>query len=224
MSEAFWENKDFLPEWALSQRGETTTEPTQLVLPPSSEDSRMTAIKTRGGLPSFESDVLTDESNPFVTSDPAVEMTTIEELAAIAAISVLVAQEGTAAYESRQIPGETTTKQVIAREYLQLSPKHRTHTVHGSHKHGAQKIPTGNAHRLRYRRNLRSRAGCWTCRLRHKACPEDGQPCGTCKRLNIPCDYATQRPAYMGDQKLAASRLRFIKGACRRRRARRGHR
>lgn len=50
-----------------------------------------------------------------------------------------------------------------------------------------------NVHNKR-RRNHRSRRGCWTCRLRHKACPEDGSPCSACSRLNIRCDNDQTRP------------------------------
>lgn len=63
----------------------------------------------------------------------------------------------------------------------------------------------------RAQRKSRSRSGCWTCRLRHKACPEDGDPCGLCVRLRMPCDYSAVKPAYMSDKKLASARLKFIR-------------
>lgn len=61
------------------------------------------------------------------------------------------------------------------------------------------------------RRNHRSRRGCWTCRLRHKACPEDGAPCSACSRLNLRCDTGHNRPTYMQDREHATDRLREIR-------------
>lgn len=61
-------------------------------------------------------------------------------------------------------------------------------------------------------RTQRSKQGCWTCRLRHKACPEDGNPCGTCTRLGLHCDVSRQRPSYMVDAKHTMKRLKEIRG------------
>lgn len=74
-------------------------------------------------------------------------------------------------------------------------------------------LPNSNRKSKERRRskNHRSRRGCWTCRLRHKACPEDGNPCGACSRLNLQCDTAICRPKYMQDTSLAAERLREIR-------------
>lgn len=58
---------------------------------------------------------------------------------------------------------------------------------------------------------LRSTRGCWTCRIRHKACPEDGFPCSACIRLGLECDISESRPSYMLDQKLTAHRLGQIR-------------
>lgn len=57
----------------------------------------------------------------------------------------------------------------------------------------------------------RSKHGCWTCRLRHKACPEDGHPCGACSRLGLECDVSRQRPSYMVDARQAMERLKEIR-------------
>jgi len=63
---------------------------------------------------------------------------------------------------------------------------------------------------------LRSRSGCWTCRIRHKACPEDGVVCSTCLRLRLECDTSPERPGYMTNKELAAERLAKIRSICRR--------
>lgn len=70
--------------------------------------------------------------------------------------------------------------------------------------------PGEMAHEKR-RPNHRSRRGCWTCRLRHKACPEDGSPCSSCSRLNLRCDTGVTRPVYMQDRLQATERLREIR-------------
>lgn len=75
----------------------------------------------------------------------------------------------------------------------------------------AQENSSGETQQERRRLNHRSRRGCWTCRLRHKACPEDGSPCSSCYRLNLRCDTGGSRPVYMQNRYLAAERLREIR-------------
>ncbi|CCE87166.1 Piso0_005709 [Millerozyma farinosa CBS 7064] len=57
----------------------------------------------------------------------------------------------------------------------------------------------------------RSKSGCWTCRVRHKACPEERPVCSQCSRLDLKCDYSSTRPKYMTDPSLQANKLREIK-------------
>lgn len=57
----------------------------------------------------------------------------------------------------------------------------------------------------------RSKSGCWTCRVRHKACPEERPVCSQCSRLDLKCDYSSTRPKYMTDPLLQANKLREIK-------------
>lgn len=57
----------------------------------------------------------------------------------------------------------------------------------------------------------RSKNGCWTCRVRHKACPEERPVCSQCSRLDLKCDYSSTRPKYMTDPLLQANKLREIK-------------
>ena len=57
----------------------------------------------------------------------------------------------------------------------------------------------------------RSKNGCWTCRVRHKACPEDRPECGQCRRLQLVCDYLVVRPAYMFDPTLQLNKLKEIR-------------
>lgn len=39
--------------------------------------------------------------------------------------------------------------------------------------------------------------GCWTCRIRHKSCPNDTIVCSSCERLKLFCDRSAVRPSYM---------------------------
>lgn len=57
----------------------------------------------------------------------------------------------------------------------------------------------------------RSKNGCWTCRVRHKACPENKPTCNQCERLHLFCDYSEERPAYMIDPLLQATKLKEIR-------------
>jgi hypothetical protein len=57
----------------------------------------------------------------------------------------------------------------------------------------------------------RSKTGCWTCRVRHKACPEERPHCSQCERLGLFCDYSSTRPEYMSDSSAQANKLREIK-------------
>lgn len=57
----------------------------------------------------------------------------------------------------------------------------------------------------------RSKSGCWTCRVRHKACPEERPQCTQCSRLNLRCDYSSTRPKYMTDPVLQANKLKEIR-------------
>lgn len=52
--------------------------------------------------------------------------------------------------------------------------------------------------------------GCWTCRIRHKACPADGETCSSCRRLRIECDMSPVRPIYLRDPAHRARRLQEI--------------
>lgn len=57
----------------------------------------------------------------------------------------------------------------------------------------------------------RSKSGCWTCRVRHKSCPEDKDVCRQCRRLKLACDYSEERPLYMTDPVLQAIKLKQIR-------------
>lgn len=59
--------------------------------------------------------------------------------------------------------------------------------------------------------NVRSKSGCWTCRIRHKACPEERPECSQCIRLNLLCDYSLMRPEYMTDPGLMTEKLKEIR-------------
>lgn len=46
---------------------------------------------------------------------------------------------------------------------------------------------------------LRSKQGCWTCRLRKKKCDETRPLCSTCSSLSITCYAYGPKPAWMDD-------------------------
>lgn len=53
--------------------------------------------------------------------------------------------------------------------------------------------------------------GCWTCRIRHKSCPQDAERCSTCVRLGLFCDRSPQRPKYMVNKDICKRVKRDIK-------------
>lgn len=57
----------------------------------------------------------------------------------------------------------------------------------------------------------RSKSGCWTCRVRHKSCPEERPRCSLCVRLNLKCDYSSIRPKYMTDPVQQENKLKEIR-------------
>ncbi|EMG48424.1 Structure-specific endonuclease subunit SLX4 [Candida maltosa Xu316] len=57
----------------------------------------------------------------------------------------------------------------------------------------------------------RSKTGCWTCRIRHKACPEEKPECSQCVRLQLTCDYSEERPDYMLDSNLQEMKKKEIR-------------
>ncbi|ODQ80196.1 hypothetical protein BABINDRAFT_161171 [Babjeviella inositovora NRRL Y-12698] len=61
----------------------------------------------------------------------------------------------------------------------------------------------------------RSKTGCYTCRVRHKACPEERPECSQCARLGLTCDYSDLRPDYMSNTLLHEIKLREIKDVTR---------
>lgn len=68
-----------------------------------------------------------------------------------------------------------------------------------------------NVHDKKKKIGPRSKSGCWTCRVRHKACPEERPTCSQCLRLNLNCDYSSLRPTYMVDPVLQANKLKEIR-------------
>ncbi|ODV78963.1 uncharacterized protein CANTADRAFT_339491 [Suhomyces tanzawaensis NRRL Y-17324] len=72
-------------------------------------------------------------------------------------------------------------------------------------------IPPDHIREKKRKLTYRSKSGCWTCRIRHKACPEDKPQCGQCQRLNLSCDYSGTRPLYMHDPIQQANKLKEIR-------------
>lgn len=59
--------------------------------------------------------------------------------------------------------------------------------------------------------NIRSKNGCWTCRLRKKKCSEEKDECVNCLRMQVPCDYNADKPAYMATAELKRLKVLEIK-------------
>lgn len=59
--------------------------------------------------------------------------------------------------------------------------------------------------------NWRTGAGCWTCRIRHKSCPNDAEECSSCIRLGLFCDRSPLRPSYMVNKDASKKMKRDIK-------------
>ncbi|KAG7664437.1 uncharacterized protein J8A68_002040 [[Candida] subhashii] len=66
-------------------------------------------------------------------------------------------------------------------------------------------------HEKKRKLGARSKTGCWTCRVRHKACPEEKPECSQCKRLQLFCDYSVTRPPYMYEPTLQERKLKEIR-------------
>lgn len=66
-------------------------------------------------------------------------------------------------------------------------------------------------HEKKRKLGARSKTGCWTCRIRHKACPEEKPSCSQCIRLQLDCDYSDKRPSYMSDPNLQIQKLKEIR-------------
>ncbi|RPB01714.1 hypothetical protein L873DRAFT_1788072 [Choiromyces venosus 120613-1] len=61
-------------------------------------------------------------------------------------------------------------------------------------------------------RHLRSRTGCWVCRLRKKKCDESRPTCRQCANLRIQCDgYEDVQPVWMRDEEAARKKKEEIK-------------
>ncbi|AOA64505.1 hypothetical protein PP7435_CHR4-0496 [Komagataella phaffii CBS 7435] len=69
-----------------------------------------------------------------------------------------------------------------------------------------------DASRRKPKNSIRSKHGCWTCRLRRKKCPEDGNQCSACLRLGIECDSSLQsKPEYLICKAAGREKMRQIK-------------
>lgn len=216
---------EYIPNWAKSLQSDKATTNFTVPLSLHSTPNHLRYL-TR-----FENDIL-----QFLTSDPVAE-TTIEDLAAIARRSERLREEekeNAEPYLEEKTPAKIRGLRLksqnlkkgkqAAKALPRLPPKPKISIPQvrnsaleiGSSlivtvRMGSVDKPATHRGKPRAQRKSRSRSGCWTCRLRHKACPEDGDPCGLCVRLKMPCDYSSVKPAYMSDKRLASARLKFIR-------------
>lgn len=58
---------------------------------------------------------------------------------------------------------------------------------------------------------IRSKNGCWTCRLRKKKCSEEKDECANCLRMQVPCDYSADKPGYMASAESKRLKLLEVK-------------
>lgn len=75
--------------------------------------------------------------------------------------------------------------------------------------------PSENSTSKKRKYRPRSKKGCWTCRVRHKACSEHRPMCENCRRLGLDCDYSLTRPQYMMDKAASSEKRQQIKGVTR---------
>ena len=63
---------------------------------------------------------------------------------------------------------------------------------------------------------LRSKQGCWTCRLRKKKCDERAPHCSTCESLSLPCYGFGPKPDWMDNGEAERAVMEGLKQAVRR--------
>lgn len=187
---------------------------TQLRIPSESGASNAT-IDTEITFARLDSDIVVDQT--FATSQPGSEDCTFDGLVAIAH-----------RMERWWGPAE---KPANGRA---ISPNAWSPSLHQGHGSRAKtvrraapqaKAPKEKRVSTRPRHLTRSPTGCWTCRIRHKRCPEDGFPCTACERLGLECDSSSLRPPYMSDADTRAAmrlaiRLQTDKVRCQRHQSR----
>ena len=107
---------------------------------------------------------------------------------------------------------------VIKKEIQAIEEKQFTFdcgTVINKNKSPFFKIPRQPSKKVIKKRStkpvLRSKSGCWTCRLRKKKCTEEKEECLNCKRMKVPCDYNSTKPEYMQTTESKKSKLLEIK-------------
>ena len=80
------------------------------------------------------------------------------------------------------------------RSVVKKSPKKSANPQSRMHKLGVSQYPYKVAEAPS---NWQAGPGCWTCRIRHKSCPQDSEICSSCRRLSLYCDRSKTRPHYM---------------------------
>jgi C6 transcription factor Pro1 len=64
--------------------------------------------------------------------------------------------------------------------------------------------------------SLRSKSGCWTCRLRKKKCDERQPQCDTCESLSIPCHGYGPKPSWLDNGDLERAAMNNLRAATKR--------
>lgn len=95
---------------------------------------------------------------------------------------------------------------------MRLTRRQRNKVVYVELSESSPPSKKGRPHALSRRKAgtsaaVRTSGGCWTCRVRHKACSQERPACQGCQRLEIPCDYSVARPLYMKNRKRANAKL-----------------
>ncbi|RCK59045.1 hypothetical protein Cantr_07162 [Candida viswanathii] len=96
-------------------------------------------------------------------------------------------------------------------DYCYTPTRRTTRNSKGRACYSGLSIPLNGATLVNGKVAARSKTGCWTCRVRHKACPEEKPRCSQCVRLQLDCDYSENRPDYMNNLELQQQKLREIR-------------
>lgn len=130
--------------------------------------------------------------------------------------TILTGQESSNILTGQESSNNTS---LIDYEYLseEYIPKRRPQNKKKSSSVNIQRSNKSLKVKISYKRGrtkktkVRSKNGCWICRIRHKACPEERPECTQCVRLKLVCDYSPTRPQYMTNPELMAEKLRSIR-------------
>lgn len=182
---------------------------------------KIESVSGKGWLPSIDEGLVTSEcdSSPFVFKADTCIAATPKFTA-----KTIAKTPGESFFIKSNVPGprrsgrkKTATKKfddsvpshnhktTVQREFKKPESKPETKS-----EREATKNSDKNAKRAR-RVGVKSTTGCWTCRIRHKKCPEQHPICVECQRFQLSCHYSRSRPKYMSVPELRHQKLTEIR-------------